>query len=56
MRNEEKIIHIDALPLYKKYTDIYLMDDVPEAERKEAARNVADRVLASLKKEGLVTT
>jgi uncharacterized metal-binding protein len=54
--DEEKIVYIDALPLYKKYTDIYLMDDVPEAERKEVARNVADKVLANLNKEGLVTT
>lgn len=29
------MIHIDALPLYKRYTDVFLMDDVPEAERKE---------------------
>src|SRR5574342_79165 len=30
-----KIVYIDALPLYQKYTDIFSMDDVPEAERKE---------------------
>ncbi len=48
---EEKLIHIDALPLYKKYTDIFLMDDVPEPERKEVARQVADRILAQLKDE-----
>ena len=48
---EEKLIHIDALPLYKKYTDIFLMDDVPEPERKEVARQVADRILAQLKGE-----
>jgi uncharacterized metal-binding protein len=49
--DEEKIVHIDALPLYKKYTDVFLMDDVPEEERKAAARRVADRILAKLKKE-----
>ena len=27
--DEEKMIHIDALQLYKKYTDIFWMDDVP---------------------------
>ena len=48
---EEKLIHIDALPLHKKYTDIFLMDDVPEPERKEVARQVADRILAQLKDE-----
>ena len=31
---EGHIIHIDALPLHKRYTDIFLMDDVPEDERK----------------------
>ena len=46
---EEKIIHIDALPLYKKYTDIFLMDDVPEDERKAVARQVADKIIANLK-------
>ena len=47
---EEKVIHIDALPLYKKYTDIFLMDDVPEQERKEVARQVADKIIAKLSK------
>ena len=48
---EEKVIHIDALPLYKKYTDIFLMDDVPEEERKAVARQVADKIIARLKEE-----
>ena len=48
---EEKVIHIDALPLYKKYTDIFLMGDVPEEERKAVARQVADRIIAMLKEE-----
>jgi uncharacterized metal-binding protein len=47
--DREKIVHIDALPLYKKYTDIFDMEDVPEAERIETARHVADQVLLSLK-------
>ena len=46
--DERKIVHIDALPLYKKYTDIFLMDDVPEAERKEVAGQVADKILSML--------
>ena len=41
-----RIIHIDALPLYKKYTDIFSMDDVPEEERKAVARQVADQIIA----------
>lgn len=48
---EEKMIQIDALPLYRKYTDVFLMDDVPEDERKAVARQVADQIIASLKQE-----
>jgi uncharacterized metal-binding protein len=49
--DEEKIVHIDALPLYKKYTDVFHMDDVPEVERKEVARQVADKILLMLKEK-----
>jgi uncharacterized metal-binding protein len=45
----ERLIQIDALPLYKKYTDIFSMDDVPEAERQAVARQVADQIIAKLK-------
>jgi uncharacterized metal-binding protein len=45
---EEKIIQFDALALHHKYKDVFLMDDVPEAERKEVARQVADKILALL--------
>jgi uncharacterized metal-binding protein len=48
---DEKVIHIDALTLYKKYTDIFSMDDVPEEERKAVARQVADQIITRLKKE-----
>jgi uncharacterized metal-binding protein len=41
-----EVIHIDALPLYKKYTDIFLIEDVPEEERKAVARDVADQIIA----------
>jgi uncharacterized metal-binding protein len=51
---EEKVVHIDALPLYKKYNDIFLMDDVPEDERKAVAREVADKIIAMLKEEGVL--
>lgn len=49
---EERVIHIDALPYYKKYTDVFLMDDVPEKERKSVARRVADKIIASLEQPG----
>ncbi len=48
---EDKVIHIDALPMYMKYTDIFSMDDVPEDERKAVAREVADKIIAKLKQE-----
>ncbi len=44
----ENMLHIDALPLYKKYTDVFLMDDVPEEERRAVAREVADKIIAKL--------
>jgi uncharacterized metal-binding protein len=45
----QKITHIDALPLYQKYTDVFDMDDVPEAERQETARQVATKILPELR-------
>ena len=47
----EKIIQIDTLPVHRKYGDIFLYTDVPEAERTEVARQVADKILARLKGE-----
>jgi uncharacterized metal-binding protein len=49
--DEEKIIHIDTLPMHKKYGDVFLYTDVPEAERKEVARQVADKILIKLRSE-----
>ena len=43
-----KMVDIDALPLYKKYTDVFLMEDVPEEERKVVARQVADKIIGML--------
>jgi len=45
---DDKVVHIDALPLHKKYGDVFLLDDVPEAERKAVARQVADKIVALL--------
>ncbi len=47
--DEEKIVHIDALSLYHKYTDVFDMEDVPETERIDTARQVADRILIGLR-------
>ncbi len=49
--DEEKIIHIDTLPLHRKYGDVFLYTDVPEAERTEVAAQVADKILAKLSEE-----
>ena len=35
-----------------KYNDLFLMDDVPEADRKAVARQVANKILATLKNDG----
>lgn len=50
---DEHMIQFDALPVYNKnnkYTDVMMFDEVPEAERKVLARQVADSVLDKLKK------
>ncbi|MDJ0712397.1 MAG: putative zinc-binding protein [Woeseiaceae bacterium] len=49
--DEQKIVHIDALQLYKKYSDVFLYTDVPEKARKELAREVADKILERLNAE-----
>lgn len=50
----EKLVQFDALTVYKKYTDIFDMDDVPETERREAAQQVADSVLAALRNRAII--
>lgn len=48
----ENMVQFDALSMYNKdgqYTSKMLIDEVPEAERKELARQVADKVLSALK-------
>jgi len=44
----ERILAVDALPLHRKYGDVFLMDEVPEAERQAVARDVAEKILATL--------
>jgi uncharacterized metal-binding protein len=48
---EQKMIQIDALPYYKKYTETFLLDDVPEEERRAIARQVADKIIVRLREE-----
>ena len=51
LAERQEMIHIDALPLYKKYTETFLMDDIPEEERKSVARQVADKIIDMLNEE-----
>jgi len=44
----DRLVEFDALSRYKKYTDIFDIDGVPEAERNEAAQQVAAWVLESM--------
>jgi uncharacterized metal-binding protein len=48
----DNVLQFDALPFYKKYTDVFLMDDVPEQERNAVARQVADAIIEILKRDG----
>ncbi len=50
----ENLVQFDALSFYGKYTDRFDIDSVPESERKETARIVADIVLAELEKEPML--
>jgi len=47
--DEDKIIHFDALSYYKKYTDKFGIDEVPQKEREEVGIDVANWVLACMK-------
>jgi len=49
---KDKLVQFDALSVYKKYTDVFDIDDVPEDDRKKTAQLVADSVLAALRKGG----
>ncbi len=49
---EERLVEFDALSHYKKYSDLFDIDAVPEIERTQVARDVADWVLKNLRKAG----
>jgi hypothetical protein len=46
-----RLAEFDALSIYRDYTDVFEIDAVPEGLRKQAARQVADSVLAALTAE-----
>jgi uncharacterized metal-binding protein len=45
--DKKKLAQFNALSVYKKYTDVFDIDEVAENKRLQAARQVADRVLAA---------
>ena len=47
--NKDQLIQFDALKVYRKYTDVFDIDEVPEADRGKAAREVADSVLVKMR-------
>ena len=47
--NEGTLTQFNALAVYKKYADVFDIDGVPEEDRRQAAKQVADRVLAALR-------
>lgn len=47
-----RLVEVDALKIYHKYTDLFEIDAVLEAERKAVAQQVADQVLADFSTAG----
>ena len=50
--SRNKLAIFDALSIHRKYADLMDVDDVPAEERKQTAREVADKVLTNLQ-EGI---
>lgn len=48
MLERDRLVQFDALAVHKKYHDVFDAEDVPEAERRATARQVADHVLSRL--------
>ena len=46
--SKDQLVQFDALKVYRKYADVFDIDEVPQAEREKAAREVADSVLVKL--------
>lgn len=49
---KDQLVVIDALSIHRKYADLMDVDDVEEEERKQTAREVADKILINMK-EGI---
>jgi len=47
--SRDRLVQFDALKVYRKYTDIFDIDGVSQAEREKAAREVADSVLVEMR-------
>ena len=50
----QNMIQFDALRIYNKdnkYSEIMLVDEIPDAEREDLARQVAEKILISLKED-----
>ncbi|MFC1827976.1 putative zinc-binding protein [Thermodesulfobacteriota bacterium] len=45
---KDQLVVIDALSIHRKYADLMDVDAVPEEERNQTAKKVADKVLANL--------
>jgi hypothetical protein len=52
---KDQLIQFDALQVYRKYTDVFDIEAVPPEAREEAARQVANHVLAQLTQSGAQT-
>lgn len=48
---KEHVVQFDAFRVHRQYADVFAMSDVPEAERRAAAQQVADAVLAALARD-----
>ncbi len=47
---KDKLVTIDALSIHGKFANLMNVDDVPEAERKQTARDLGDIILSHLNK------
>ncbi len=46
--DEKSLVEFDALSFYRKYTEFFETDSVPEEERRLTARKVAEKILTKL--------
>ncbi len=48
MLRPDQLVELDALPMYRKYTDLFEIDSVPEDERNGVAEEVARLIITEL--------